>query len=175
MADIRYQELLAMGFEDVTIRAALSMCPAGTLEDAVGCIIMLSDQGEDSMHASPPPPAAASSEPLKMVLVVRTDLNMSPGKIAAQCVHAALGCVRNSNQAEVDAWESMGEATICLKCNTLDEMNALRIAANNAGLCSYVVRDAGRTEVEPGSQTVLAIGPARVSRIDSVTGRLKLL
>jgi PTH2 family peptidyl-tRNA hydrolase len=173
MADTRYQDLLAMGFEENIIRAAISICPAGTLEDTVGCIVMLSEQAEDLTPA--PPPTAASSGPLKMVLVVRMDLNMSPGKIAAQCVHAALGCVRNSNQAEVDAWESMGEATICLKCNTLDEMNTLRIAANNAGLCTYFVRDAGRTEVEPGSQTVLAIGPAALSRIDSVTGRLKLL
>ena len=28
---------------------------------------------------------------LKMVMVVRIDLGMSPGKVAAQCVHAALG------------------------------------------------------------------------------------
>jgi hypothetical protein len=31
-----------------------------------------------------------SSEPLKMVMIVRTDLKMSSGKVAAQCVHAAV-------------------------------------------------------------------------------------
>jgi PTH2 family peptidyl-tRNA hydrolase len=31
---------------------------------------------------------------LKLVLLVRNDLGMSPGKIAAQCCHAALGAQR---------------------------------------------------------------------------------
>lgn len=41
-----------------------------------------------------PPPIA---EACKLVLIVRTDLRMSTGKVAAQCVHAALGVL------EVDA------------------------------------------------------------------------
>jgi PTH2 family peptidyl-tRNA hydrolase len=38
-----------------------------------------------------------------------------------------------------------------------------------------VVRDAGRTEVEAGSVTVLAVGPATAELIDMVTGELRLL
>ena len=38
-----------------------------------------------------------------------------------------------------------------------------------------MVQDAGRTEVEPGTKTVLAIGPDLNSKIDEITGKLKLL
>lgn len=40
---------------------------------------------------------------------------------------------------------------------------------------THVVRDAGRTEVEPSTLTVAALGPTAVSQIDSVTGHLSLL
>ena len=52
---------------------------------------------------------------------------------------------------------------------------ALEAAAASVGLPTYVVHDAGRTQVAAGSQTVLAIGPAPRSRVDTVTGHLKLL
>jgi hypothetical protein len=34
------------------------------------------------------------NEPLKLVMIVRTDLKMGKGKIAAQCCHAAVGAYR---------------------------------------------------------------------------------
>jgi hypothetical protein len=47
--------------------------------------------------------------------------------------------------------------------------------AQQAGLCSYIVHDAGRTQIAAGSQTVLAIGPGAKSEIDRITGHLSLL
>jgi peptidyl-tRNA hydrolase, PTH2 family len=46
---------------------------------------------------------------LKMVLLVRNDLGMSKGKIAAQCSHAAVGCYQASQSKKqwrdwVQAW-----------------------------------------------------------------------
>jgi PTH2 family peptidyl-tRNA hydrolase len=38
----------------------------------------------------------------------------------------------------------------------------------------HAVRDAGRTEIAPGSITCLAIGPDTTTRIDGVTGTLRL-
>lgn len=52
---------------------------------------------------------------------------------------------------------------------------ALESTAFSLGLPTHVVRDVGRTEVEPGAVTVLAVGPATAELIDMVTGELRLL
>ena len=43
-------------------------------------------------------------------------------------------------------------------------------AARAAGLPTYTIEDAGRTEVEPGTRTVTAIGPAPKALLDAITG-----
>ena len=40
--------------------------------------------------------------------------------------------------------------------------------------CS-IIQDAGLTQLEPGTITVVAIGPGRTDDIDKITGNLKLL
>jgi PTH2 family peptidyl-tRNA hydrolase len=55
----------------------------------------------------------------------------------------------------------------------LQDILAERAAA--AGIATYIVHDAGRTQIPAGSQTVLAIGPAPKSALDKITGHLKLL
>lgn len=55
---------------------------------------------------------------LKMVMVVRTDLGMKKGKIAAQCSHAALGSYRIAMKNAPDIlnqWEAAGEPKVCCK------------------------------------------------------------
>ena len=47
--------------------------------------------------------------------------------------------------------------------------------ADENKIVSYIVRDAGRTEVEPNTCTCCAIGPNTVSEIDKITGKLSLL
>jgi len=42
-------------------------------------------------------------------------------------------------------------------------------------LAAAIIRDAGRTQLAPGTPTCCAIGPAENSRIDAVTGGLSLL
>jgi PTH2 family peptidyl-tRNA hydrolase len=51
----------------------------------------------------------------------------------------------------------------------------LAAKAQAAGLMTYTVADAGRTQIAAGSHTVLAIGPAPKSEIDVVTGHLSLM
>ncbi|KAJ8507530.1 hypothetical protein ONZ45_g10108 [Pleurotus djamor] len=117
-------------------------------------------------------------QPCKMVLVVRTDLNMTPGKIAAQCGHATLACYKaltKHNPKLVRHWERTGQAKIALQTKTEDRLLELEAIAKSLNLCARSIQDAGRTQVDPGTRTVLAIGPAPVEMINQVTGKLRLL
>ena len=62
-----------------------------------------------------------------------------------------------------------------VKAQTEDELTTLSRTAADNGILAYIVRDAGRTQIEAGSKTVLALGPADNTSIDVITGHLKLL
>ncbi|KAH8236577.1 hypothetical protein KR026_006104 [Drosophila bipectinata] len=114
----------------------------------------------------------------KMVLVVRNDLKMGKGKIAAQCGHGAVGAYQSAVSKTprlVRAWDSCGCAKIAVKVESEAELMAIKKAAERNQLNTCLIRDAGRTQIEPNSKTVLAIGPAAADDIDKVTGHLKLL
>lgn len=115
--------------------------------------------------------------PAKMVLVVRTDLGMQKGKMAAQCAHAAVMCYKKAlaDQPKVlSSWETLGQTKVCLKVGGEDELLHLAGLAREAGLVTAVVRDAGRTQVEAGTFTVLGIGPGPASQVDVITKHLRL-
>ncbi|KAG5511217.1 hypothetical protein JKF63_07159 [Porcisia hertigi] len=139
---------------------------------------------------------AATGEPVKMALVVRKDLKMGNGKIAAQCAHAAVAMVEEvislksgeagSSQSALDpvsalwvqwydAWKVSGCTKVALQCSDEPTMVELAKHARRVKLPHYVIRDAGRTQVAPGSKTVVAVGPGPKSLVDEVTGHLKLL
>lgn len=128
-----------------------------------------SDEGE----MSPSLLKAGLLEECKLVLLVRTDLKMDKGKIAAQCCHATLACYKSmqgSNPQLLKHWERIGQAKVALKCPTEEEMNRLEKHAKSLGLCARSIRDAGRTQIAAGSKTVLGIGPGPVKIVDQVTG-----
>jgi len=115
----------------------------------------------------------------KMVFVVRNDLGMGKGKIAAQCSHAAVMCYQTahiSDPVNLDIWEATGQTKICIKCDGGEgELKILQKKAKALGVVNAIVRDAGHTQVDPGTITVLGLGPAPVSTIDEITSHLKLL
>ncbi|KAJ1877541.1 hypothetical protein LPJ57_003903 [Coemansia sp. RSA 486] len=117
------------------------------------------------------------TEDTKLVLVVRTDLGMTKGKIAAQCCHATLGCYKRALREApgmLKAWEYTGQAKVTLKCGSEEEMMQMMRMAREKGLVAQTISDAGRTQIAAGSRTVLGVGPGPISVIDSVCGHLKL-
>ena len=57
------------------------------------------------------------------------------------------------------AWEDHGQPKVVLKTEGEEELLQLLQSARTVNLNVHVVRDAGRTQIAPGSKTVLAIGP----------------
>ena len=119
-----------------------------------------------------------SREECKLVLVVRTDLGMTKGKIAAQASHATLACykaLKAVNSPVLSRWERLGQAKIAVQVKSEDELLLLQAQAMSVGLCAKIIHDAGRTQIASGSATVLGVGPGPRSVVDQVTGGLKLL
>lgn len=118
----------------------------------------------------------------KMVIVVRTDLNMGKGKIAAQVAHAAVSLVldvlnssNNTWKRWLNEWLNEGQPKIVVKVQSVDEIEKRYKEALILGLPAVIIQDAGKTQIEPGTTTCLGIGPASEEIIDRITGDLKLL
>jgi peptidyl-tRNA hydrolase, PTH2 family len=112
----------------------------------------------------------------KLTLVVRSDLAMGRGKIAAQASHAAVAAVlAGLGSPDFRSWLRDGQPKVVLKAGSEDELYAIAAQADDAGLPVQVIHDAGRTQVAEGTPTCCAIGPAEDSRIDAITGGLSLL
>lgn len=62
-----------------------------------------------------------------------------------------------------------------MQAKSEEELLTLMGRARSLGLTAEVIQDAGRTQIDPGSRTVLGVGPAPRSLVDQVTGGLKLL
>lgn len=113
--------------------------------------------------------------PAKLALIVRSDLGMSKGKIAAQVAHAAVAAaLRNQHSAQFAAWLRDGQPKVVLKLDGADELEELCAAAEAAGLPVERIRDAGRTQVAPGTLTCCAIGPAPDEEVDPAVKELTL-
>ena len=108
--------------------------------------------------------------------IITNDIPMSPGKLAAQVAHAAVECtlkLQRKNPSLVKKWVDGGQKKVVLKAD-IEEMEALRKKADSTGLCTSLIHDAGFTELEPGTVTALAVGPAEEGKIDKITGQLPL-
>lgn len=112
---------------------------------------------------------------MKQVMIVRRDLKMGKGKIAAQCCHGAIGSYKKTDSEKIRKWENTGYAKVVCKADSLEELLELKKTADEMGISNYLVVDAGRTQLPTSTTTVLALGPDEDEIIDKVTGDLKLL
>ena len=114
----------------------------------------------------------------KQVLVFRTDLQLSKGKIAAQAGHAAVSASQDAyarHKKWWQAWMHEGQKKVAVKVADEKELHELEKFAADLGLPHALIVDAGLTEIPEGTVTCLGIGPAPTGIVDRLTGQLKLL
>lgn len=124
------------------------------------------------------PGVSKGAEESKMVIVMRSDLKMSKGKMAAQAAHAAVNCAFASKKKDpknLDKWMGEGQRKVVVKVDSEKALFEIKAIADANGLVNSVITDAGRTEIAPGSVTCIGIGPAPESAVDKVTGDLTML
>jgi PTH2 family peptidyl-tRNA hydrolase len=111
---------------------------------------------------------------VKQAIVARADLGMGEGKLAAQVAHASLMSHEDADERVRSAWKGDGQKKIVLRAESDSQLFELADSAETKGLPHAVVRDAGHTQLDSGTVTALAVGPAEDDRIDAVTGDLPL-
>jgi PTH2 family peptidyl-tRNA hydrolase len=111
---------------------------------------------------------------MKQAIVARTDVGMGQGKLAAQVAHASLSAYEKADAQLQRQWKESGQKKVVLKGESERQLHELAAIADSDGLPNAVVRDAGHTQLEPGTVTALAVGPAADDRVDAVTGDLSL-
>ncbi len=114
----------------------------------------------------------------KQMLVIRTDLKMSRGKLAVQVAHAAVSSAEEARKHSPTSWRKWlweGQKKVAVKVANEADLVALYEKAKRAGLPTYLVRDRGLTELPPGTTTALGIGPAPTKNVDKITSELQLL
>jgi PTH2 family peptidyl-tRNA hydrolase len=111
---------------------------------------------------------------MKQAIVVRTDIGMGTGKLAAQVAHASLSAYEDADERTRRAWKGDGQKKVVLKGDGEATLFELADVAENAGLPNAIIRDAGHTQLEPGTVTALAVGPGDDDVVDRVTGELSL-
>lgn len=114
----------------------------------------------------------------KQAIVLRSDLGMSKGKIAAQSGHAAVSAgeeARRKYSKWWNAWLKEGQCKIAVKAGSEKELLELEREARESGLPYALITDRGLTELPPGTVTCLGIGPAPSNKVDAITGQLNLL
>ncbi|MBW6451132.1 MAG: peptidyl-tRNA hydrolase Pth2 [DPANN group archaeon] len=112
---------------------------------------------------------------MKQAIIIRSDIKLSKGKIAAQAAHASLEAYKKTTFLNKAAWELQGQKKVVLKVNSEEELILIFGKCKNEKLPVSIIRDAGKTQVTPGTLTAVGIGPAKEAEIDKVVGKLKLL
>lgn len=113
--------------------------------------------------------------PYKQVILIRQDLKLPKGKLAAQSAHASVEAALKSSEKKVSVWRKEGMPKIVLKVKDEKELLLYLQKAKDDGLTITLITDTGRTVVAPGTKTCGAIGPDEEEKIDAVTGKLPLL
>lgn len=99
---------------------------------------------------------------------------MSKGKIAAQASHASLEAYLKTDKKQRNEWRSRGAKKIIVEAEANKFSEIIR-KAERLNISYHKVKDAGHTEIKPGSKTAIGLGPEDASKIDKITSQLKLV
>jgi peptidyl-tRNA hydrolase, PTH2 family len=111
----------------------------------------------------------------KQVILVRKDLKLSKGKLSSQVSHASVEATLKSDTNKVKSWRGKGMKKVILKVDNEKELLKYKRFADELGLVNALIRDAGKTELKPGTVTCLGIGPDLISEVDKVSKDLKMV
>lgn len=106
---------------------------------------------------------------------MRKDVDMDRGKLITHGIHAALGAMRKLDDSVIEEWERSGGKKVVLKVDSLRELKQIETKLKKFKIPYFLVKDAGLTQLKPGTITALGIGPVEEKEIDKITGKLKLL
>jgi PTH2 family peptidyl-tRNA hydrolase len=115
---------------------------------------------------------------MKQVIIVRNDLKLSPGKLAVQASHASVSAAllaQKKKKTWFNTWLSEGQKKVVVLAKNEKHLSELLAKAKKLGIPAELIRDAGFTELLPGTVTCLGIGPAPEEIVDKVSGSLPLL
>jgi len=111
----------------------------------------------------------------KQVIVVRRDLGLSKGKLAVQVAHAAVNAYEKTDAKSRSAWQTQGAKKVVVFAEGIREIETIKEKADEYKLPNSLIKDAGRTELPPGTTTALGIGPCESKTLDRITGKLKMV
>jgi len=114
---------------------------------------------------------------MKQAIIFRSDLEIGKGKIAAHAAHAGITgyeSVMRKDPDIVKVWLNEGQKKIVLKVKGESELLEIYRKTKGRVPCE-LIRDAGLTQVEPGTIICMVIGPWSEGEIDKFTKDLKLL
>ncbi len=114
-------------------------------------------------------------ESFKQVLVFRSDLGMSEGKKIVQSCHASIGAYRRADKKPIEEWEKHGMKKVVVTVEDEETLKQCYQDSKESGLPAYLVKDAGKTELSPGTATCVGIGPSKSEKIDKITGKFSTL
>lgn len=112
---------------------------------------------------------------MKQVLIIRQDLKMPKGKMAAQVAHASSAALLKSHKDDIEKWQKDGMKKVVLKVKDEKELLKCKEQAENLGLVTALITDAGKTFFKTSTITCLGIGPDKEEKIDKVSGSLKMV
>ena len=109
----------------------------------------------------------------KQVIIVRKDLKLGKGKMAAQAAHASVAALENASSELKELWLETGAKKIVVWAE--HEKHLLEVFKKTPGkIPKAMIKDAGFTQLKPGTLTCIALGPWDSNELDKYTRDLKL-